>query len=67
MPIRTNEMVCQSMLWRMIYSYDYNMINTNEFVPVPTNLHYAILAVLDLYKLTRVYSYKLICVSVCAP
>ena len=34
MPIRTNEIIRQSMLSRMIYSYEYNMIDTSEFVSV---------------------------------
>ena len=34
MPIRTNEIIRQSILWRMIYSYEYNTIDTNEFVSV---------------------------------
>ena len=34
MPIRTNEIIRQSMLWRMIYSYEYTTIDTNEFVLV---------------------------------
>ena len=34
MPIRTNEIIRQSMLWRMIYSYEYNTNDTNEFVLV---------------------------------
>ena len=43
----------------MIYSYDYNTIDANEFV--------AMSAVSDSYELTRVYSCELIGASVRAP